>query len=198
VPSNEQLNTGSRVYVINQSRATDIHSLAVEKISNEYVRVQIHLQRYLGLRREEAIKFKPHLADHKTYIKLEASWCKGGRERTVPILSEKARYWINEAKKLAKTKQASLIPPDKNYIKARRVYDKQLQRAGVKYPHGFRHAYAHERYLQLTGRKCPACGGATASQLTVEQKLLDHHARFIISSELGHTRPQITVNYLGR
>ena len=87
---------------------------------------------------------------------------------------------------------------DNTYIQARRTYDKQLNRANVKHPHGLRHAYAQERYKDLTGWKCPACGGATLRQLTEEQRNIDREARLIISSELGHSREQITTTYLGR
>jgi len=175
-----------------------IENINLQKISNEYVKVQIHLQRYLGLRREETIKFKPHKADHGKYIVLESSWCKGGRGRKVPVLTKEARCWINKAKKIARRMNDSLIPQEKTYVMARNVYDKQLQRAGIKFPHGLRHAYAQERYNILTGWKCPACGGTVSEQLTDEQKIIDHDARLIISEELGHSREQITTNYLGK
>lgn len=198
VPSNAELGIGKRTYVLNYSRAIHIENIDLQKISNEYVKIQIHLQRYLGLRREEAIKFKPHKADHGKYIQLEPSWCKGGRGRKVPILTEEARYWINEAKKIVKHVNGSLIPQEKTYIMARHVYDKQLQRAGIQFPHGLRHAYAQERYRILTGWECPACSGPIAEQLTKEQKIIDHRVRLIISEELGHSREQITKNYLGK
>ena len=198
MPSNEGLGLGKRVYITNVNKAVELKDINLNKITNKYVKVQIHLQRYLGLRREEAIKFKPHKADCGKYIKLESSWCKGGRERTVPILSKEARYWIEEAKKLAIYKNDSLIPRNSIYIQARRTYDKQLKRANVKHPHGLRHAYAQERYKALTGWECPAKGGLTLKQLTREQREIDRNARLIISEALGHSREQITGAYLGR
>jgi hypothetical protein len=78
------------------------------------------------------------------------------------------------------------------------VYDKQVSRAGLKNLHGLRHAYAQKLYKQLTGWEAPINGGPKSRQLTPEQKQIDRQARMILSEELGHSREQITVNYLGR
>ena len=58
--------------------------------------------------------------------------------------------------------------------------------------------YAQQRYLELTGWRSPIAGGPTSKQLTPEQKQLDRQARLQVSNELGHSREQITVIYLGR
>jgi hypothetical protein len=60
------------------------------------------------------------------------------------------------------------------------------------------HHFAQERYRALTGWACPARGGPTAKQLTLEQKAVDRQARLTISNELGHGRERITSVYLGR
>ena len=64
--------------------------------------------------------------------------------------------------------------------------------------HGLRHAYAQDRYEELTGWKCPATGGPGRHSVTPEQLELDREVRFTISQELGHEREQVTVAYLGR
>jgi integrase len=199
VSSNEQLGIGQRAYVNNHiNKAIDINQVDFSNLNNQSVLVQIYLQRHLGLRREEAIKIKPYQADKGTHIELQPSWCKGGRGRIVPILTPEARYWLDEAKKLVENPKHSLIPTNKSYIQYRHHYDKQTRLAGVKGAHGLRHAYAQARYQELTGRDCPKCGGLTSKQLTPEQKALDREARLTISEALGHSRLQITVNYLGR
>ncbi|HEX4044692.1 MAG TPA: integrase domain-containing protein [Gammaproteobacteria bacterium] len=198
MPSNEELGTGKRQYSNNQPSGVDLKDVALEKISNKHIYVQIHLQQYLGLRREECIKIRPHLADQGDHLVLQPSWCKGGRGRVIPIVTPEARRWLNEAKSLAASPDKSLIPEKRSYIQHRQLYDKQLQRAGVKHPHGLRHTYAQERYLRLTGWECPKRGGFTSRQLTTIQKEKDRHARLLISQELGHAREQITVVYLGR
>ena len=68
--------------------------------------------------------------------------------------------------------------------------------AGIRNPHGLRHAYAQARYKELTGWEAPINGGSTAKQLTPEQKQKDHEARMIITESLGHSRRQIVANYL--
>ncbi len=199
VLSNEELGIGKRRYSNNQlNKAVDINSIDLTKITNPYIMVSIHLQRHLGLRREESIKFKPHQADKGNHIELQASWCKGGRARNVPVLTPEARYWLEESKKLVKHPEQSLIPEGKTYIQQRYLYDKQTRLASIKHAHGLRHAYAQERYKLLTGWDCPKCGGFTSKELSKEQKGIDYAARMTISEELGHSREQITVNYLGR
>ena len=64
--------------------------------------------------------------------------------------------------------------------------------------HGLRHAYAQERYEELTGWKCAAAGGPGSKTLTLEQREQDQDARLVISQELGHEREQVTAAYLGR
>lgn len=199
VPSNEGLGIGQRRYVNNHiNKAIDLTKIDCAKITNPNILVQIHLQYYFGLRREESSKFKPHQADKGNYIQLKSSWCKGGRARQVPILTPEARYWLEEAKKLVLDSYDSLIPRDKTYIQHRHLYDKQMQMANIKHPHGFRHAFAQTQYKILTGWECPKRGGPTYSQLTREQKRQDKAVRATISKWLGHLRTQVTVNYLGR
>jgi hypothetical protein len=79
-----------------------------------------------------------------------------------------------------------------------RIYEGQTLRAGLSQLHGLRHAYAQQRYEELTGWKAPAAGGPTSKILTPEQRDEDREARLIISKELGHEREQITAVYLGR
>ncbi len=197
VPSNEELGVGRRESVYSINKAIDISKVDFSKITDRHVVIHLHLQRYLGLRREESIKLKPYLADKGDYIELQASWCKGGRARTVRIHTKEARFWIDEAKKLVKNEQQSLIPPGLSYIQHRNAYDKQVQKAGIKHAHGLRHAYAQEQYKQLTGWDCPACGGPKSNELSQEQKETDKSARLIISELLGHSRIQIVTQYCG-
>jgi hypothetical protein len=64
--------------------------------------------------------------------------------------------------------------------------------------HGRRHAYAQERFLELTGFACPAAGGPTRAELTPAQREADYDARLVLSAALGHGREAITAAYLGR
>jgi hypothetical protein len=167
-------------------------------IHNPYLRVSLELQRLFGLRREESLKIRPHSADKNDRLELMPTWCKGGRGRVVPIRTEEQRYWLEQAKSIAGKYGNSLIPEGKSYIRQRNIYEKQTARAGLKNLHGLRHAYAQQRYKELTGWNAPINGGLKAWRYTREEKLLDYRARMILSEELGHSREQITVAYLGR
>lgn len=194
--SNDQLNLGKRHYkpIINRA----IENPDFSKISNPHVRISLELQRVFGLRREESLKIKPFLADKGEQLQLMPTWCKGGRGRFIPIQTEEQRHWLEEAKKLVGRYDASLIPEKKTYIQQRAVYEKQAYRAGLKNLHGLRHAYAQRRYFEMTNMQAPICGGLKSSELTKTQKELDFKARMSLTEELGHSREQITVNYLGR
>lgn len=195
IKSNQEIGIGRRNYLPTKNKA--IHNPNFSKITNPYIYISLQLQRVFGLRREEAIKIKPHMADKNNHIELLSSWCKGGRGRTIPIRTEEQCYWLEEAKKQAGKFGNSLIPENRKYINQRNVYDKQVQRAGLKNLHGLRHAYAQNRYKELTSWDAPIAGGTRLKQLTYEQKQIDHQARIILSEELGHSRKYITSNYLG-
>lgn len=194
IPSNQELKIGKRKYVPQFNRA--LIEPDFSKITDPYLHLSLQLQRVFGLRREEAIKIKPHLADNDRYLTLQPSWCKGGRGRNIPIFTEEQRYWLMKAKEFT-NKTDSLIPPEKTYIQQRYVYDKQVLKAGLRNLHGLRHAYAQRRYLELTGWEAPINGGPTAKELTPQMRKLDHEARMILSEELGHSRRQIVKNYCG-
>lgn len=196
VQSNQKMNIPNRIYVPSKNRA--LHNPSFDRISNDHVRVSLELQRVFGLRREESLKIRPWAADREHSLRLEDSWCKGGRGRSIPIRTDEQRYWLNQAKELVKYRDYSLIPQDKSYIQHRFVYDKQTARADLRNLHGLRHAYAQTRYKELTGWDAPLNGGPKSKELTPEQKIIDHQARMVLTEELGHSREQITVNYLGR
>ena len=106
------------------------------------------------------MKFQPSYADKGDHIKLKSSWTKGGKPRTIPIRTEHQRDVLDRARGLAGF--GSLIPPHRSYVHQLRVYEGNTTRAGLSQMHGLRHAYAQDRYEELTGRKCPAAGGSNS------------------------------------
>ena len=194
--SNEHYGIPDRRFVANESKAKDINEQQLNKIKDEHVRMSLELQRAFGLRREEAMKFVPSYADKGDYIRLKASWTKGGKPRIIPIRTEHQKDVLYRARGLAGL--GSLIPPQRSYVHQLRVYEGATTRAGLSSMHGLRHAYAQERYEELTGWQCPSTGGPDSKLLTPEQRELDREARLTISQELGHEREQITAAYLGR
>ena len=193
---NNACGIGNRRYVGEESKAKLLDEKQLEKVSDEHVRLSLRLQSAFGLRREEAIKFSPNYAIKNDHIKLKASWTKGGRMRTVPIRNDEQRQLLDAVRKLAKG--GALIPPERNYVEQRNRYDRQVRDAGIKNPHGLRHAYAQRRFEELTGWKSPLAGGPATKSLSSAQRALDKKARATISRELGHDRESIIRTYIGR
>ena len=194
--SNAYYGIPDRQFVTNTSKAKTLSAPDLEKICDPYVRMSLELQQLFGLRREEAIKFKPDCADRGDHITLKATWTKGGKQRDVPVRTHAQRDVLNRARQLVG--DGSLIQNNRNYVQQLRAYERHTANAGLSKMHGLRHAYAQRRYQELTGWQAPAAGGPVTKALSPGQKVLDRHARQQISQELGHDREQITSVYLGR
>ena len=194
IPSNAVLQIGPRPMKPIKNRA--IVNPDLSSIANPAIRISLELQRHFGLRREESLKIKPMMADHGDHLSLLGSWCKGNRPREIPIRTEEQRYWLNKAKQYVGRYDQSLIPAEQSYIRHRYVYDKALQKAGIR-SHGLRHAYAQQRYQELTGWAAPIAGGPQAKELTAEQHQQDIKARMLLTHELGHGRVAIIRQYCG-
>lgn len=192
---NALLGIADRTYVTNVSQARELNQ-KLEAIPDARIRLSLELQRTFGLRREESIKIQPAWADRGDRLVLKDTWTKGGREREIPIATDAQRAVLDRAHKQAGS--GSLIPAEQSYRQHLKRYEYQLDRAGLHKQHGLRHAYAQDRYYELTGHAAPAAGGPEATDLTPEQRAVDHQARLTISRELGHEREQITAVYLGR
>lgn len=185
-----------RQLVSTANRARTLTATELARITDPYTAVSLKLQAAFGLRRAESIKLQPSWADRGDKLVLKASWCKGGREREIPIRNAEQRHVLNEARRLAHG--GSLIPRELRFIDQLQRFKHQCSVAGIHRVHGHRHAYAQARYLEMTGWKAPSAGGPTSKVLTPTQRELDRDARLAVSRELGHEREQITAVYLGR
>lgn len=223
--SNSFLDIPSRSYVSDVSKAINLPSGSLELISDPFIKISIQLQLLFGLRREESLKFVPSWADRGDSITLKGSWCKGGQQRSIPIINQPQRDILDEARKLAGF--GSMIPSNRSYIQHLKVYESQTSRAGLHNLHGLRHKYAQERFLELTGSPSTAASNSLPSnvikdsakdndqnnldsspnnsnnpnnnsKLSPHQKLVHKQARLTISKELGHHREQVTSVYLGK
>jgi integrase len=184
--------------VARASKARDLPVDQLARVRNEHVKRSLLLQQAFGLRREESLKIQPWKADQGDYLVLKGSWTKGGRPRSIPIRTAAQRALLNEVKAFVRFESASLIPRHKNYAQHLHSYEAQCSRAGLHKMHGLRHAYAQERFFELTGFACPAAGGPTRQVLSAVQREADEDARVIISAELGHGRVAIVATYIGR
>ncbi len=193
--SNDHYGIPDRQFVTHTSKAKALNTLDLEKIPDPHVWLSLELQQAFGLRREEAIKFRPEFADRGDHIRLKASWTKGGKSRTLPIRTDAQRDLLERVRRFVGN--GSLIPADRIYVQQLRVYERLTANAGLSRMHGLRHAYAQQRYRELTGWPSPAAGGPTRKMLSPEQKMADREARQTISLELGHNRPAIVAVYCG-
>ena len=198
--SNSSYNIENRKYVDNYSnKAKNLSMERLDRLTNDFVKYSLRLQQEFGLRREEAIKFQPVFADRGEKIVLMASWCKGGREREIPITTSSQRQLLDEVHEFCrKNGVKSLIPQEKTYKQQMRTYEYQTAKVGEVKNHGLRHAYAQRRFEQLSGLTSPKNGGKTSRKLSESEKQANLKARLQVSSELGHNREEITAVYVGR
>ena len=193
--SNDHYGIPERSFVSTESKAKQVDRAALESVRDPHVRMSLELQQAFGLRREEAIKFNPSYADRGDCLILKDTWTKGGKAREIPVRNEAQREVLDRVHRLAG--RGSLIPGHRNYRQQLRIYERHTANAGLSKLHGLRHAYAQQRYEELTGWKSPAAGGPHIRSLVADQRVLDKAARRTISEELGHEREQITAVYCG-
>jgi len=194
--SNDHYGIPERCFVASESKAQQVGVADLERVRDPHVRMSLELQQVFGLRREEAIKFRPSYADRGDRLVLKDTWTKGGKAREIPMRNAAQREVVARAHRLAG--KGSLIPRDRNYREQLRVYERHTANAGLSKLHGLRHAYAQQRYEELTGWKSPAAGGPSGSALSATERSLDRQARLVVSQELGHERLAVVKVYLGR
>ena len=195
VPSNGALGIANRQYVTNEDRSKVLDPDKLALVKDPHVVMALRLEAAFGLRREEAIKFRPSRDDRGGRIRLKGSTTKGGRPREVPVRNEAQRALLDEARRLAGG--GALIPPDRSYKQQMKVYEGQTRDAGLYRMHGLRHQFAQVRYEELTGWKAPAAGGPRQRTLTGARRRIDMAARRTIAEELGHSRRGIVSVYCG-
>lgn len=194
--NNDALKIGRRQYITGKNKSINIQETDLSKITDQNVLLILRLQQAFGLRREESIKIKIHQAVQSDTLVLQGSWCKNGRARVVPIRTPEQWRVIEDCKMYVPDKHCSLIPIGKTYYQQMKKYENELSKAGISKAHGLRHAYAQQRYFELTGWQCPVKGGPSKKQLTHEQLLVDQAARKTLTGELGHERISILAIYL--
>lgn len=192
---NEALGLSPRSGTARQSKARVLVDQTLSRVTHDHVRQSLQLQAAFGLRRAEAMKIQPAWADRGDKLVLKASWTKGGRPREIPIRTPEQRAILNAARAFAGN--GSLIPPTKSYREHVNTWETQTKQAGLSKTHG-RHAYAQNRYIDLTSRKPPVLGGMRTKDLSPNLRSEDQQARLQIARELGHSRIDITNAYLGR
>lgn len=180
-----------------ESQGIDYEAVIAQVESDcKYTGMQLRLQRAFGLRSTEALSLKPHEADQGETLHVYRG-TKGGRGRVVPVRTEEQRRLLEKAKAMANRRTGLVGRYGHNLKAAQSHYYYILEKHGISRrgsgitAHGLRHAYANERFRELTGHDAPVHGGAQPARGV---ELL---ARGKITRELGHSRVNITTAYTG-
>lgn len=186
----------------NENRAYELTDEALARIDGPYaerMRLSLLLMRFFGMRRAEGIKFAPSYAirrdgDQITSLHMKASWCKGGRARVIPVVTDHQREILEACERLVGS--GSMIPPELTYKEYLSKFEYRTRAAGIDRKHSFRHAYAQRLYEDVSGLPSPHNGGVRPE--TEEEKERDHAARMEVSLQLGHNRLDVSTSYVGR
>jgi site-specific recombinase XerD len=221
--TNAEFGIANRVYVknINKAAREESYQKAVDKLSQgnidqKRMACAIQFMRLFGLRREEAIKVHPtqiNIQDNAGVTRIFINYgTKGGRDRWVPITTNKQRELLKSAVGL-RSQTGSLISGGYTERKWEPKLYREAQRVGFGQGnagsfHGLRHAYAQERLEQIAGFKPRVCFKTAEEYRThaVEKagsfekaKELEKFARNMLKSELGHgpDRDDVVSQYIG-
>jgi hypothetical protein len=157
----------------------------------------VELARELGLRSKEASVIDARSAYAEALSRgavTISEGTKGGREREVPITSERQIEALQRAAEVQGSDK-SMIPASESWkswregdLRDAREIVQQHTGGGL---HDLRAAYACERYESLTGHAAPVAGGE------IVDRDLDRAAREQIAAELGHGRIDVVSEYIG-
>ena len=213
----------NRVYVRNIDKGANeeagrnaIKKLFSGDVHQQRIACSMELMRHFGLRREEAIKFHPGKTHVQNIGGMERVFVnygtKGGRDRWVPITSEKQRELLLLATSL-RSQTGSLISggyTERSWIN--KMYW-EAQQAGFCQGntgtfHSLRHSYAQERFEQMAGFKPRVCFGSARDHAKHANEQMgswesakekERFARDMLKAELGHgpERDDVISQYVG-
>jgi hypothetical protein len=112
----------------------------------------------------------------------------------VPITDDAQRVLLAQVSALVGS--GSLIPAHLKYVDQLRRYEYACSKVGLHKPHGLRHAYAQDRYTELSGLE-PPVNREDAVVLTADEREVDTASRLAVSQELGHNRVDVVGAYIG-
>lgn len=197
-----------RNYIPKSSKAmTDSRHMAIQTDIDERIVHLLALQRTFGLRFKESCLLNPKSAlkqAQKFGLISVTVGTKGGRPRRIPCGADGLAV-LGQAITVQDGK--SMVPKSMTYIKFRQQCYTEATAKNFNF-HGERHAYAQNRYREITNAPSPLETGwghrgritKLAEQLNIpeiEAKELDREARLRIAIELGHSRMEISNAYLG-
>lgn len=176
-----------------------------------HVALQLEVVLAFGLRRKEAVMFRPGLAEVPAYA-LPANagddqryvaflrvkrGSKGGRLRYVAIRTDFQRAVLERALACAGSASGHIGIPGLSLKQALDRYSYVLRKAGVTKKmlgvtgHGLRHQFAGDVFYELAGVAPPVAGGKLSDADRMRAAYLE------VARQMGHGRPQISGAYLG-
>jgi len=191
------------------AQGIDIDSLINEVCTfDRHVGACLRLIRAFGLRRKEAIQFRPfeHVLpfaatglppDDKAadrYVRIKG---KGGRVRWLAVDSPARVAAVAFAQDQVSSQDAHMGDPARNLKRNLRRFDYVMEKFGITLRergatgHGLRHEVLMETYTGLTGVRPPVRGGGSVSAEA------DMAARRSVSALAGHARIRASGAYLG-
>lgn len=176
---------------------------------DQYVGMQLKMMWAFGIRRKEAICFKPRINDRGEFIEVGEGaviflkeGTKGGRARVADFdfMQDAAgrRAVLDEAKLMVGSEDAHLGRPNQTLVQNIKHFEYVMQKFGITKDglgvtsHGLRHQAMNDGYEELAGCPSPVRGGKC------EDKTLDDNARIRMTQNAGHIRTQITSAYYGK
>ena len=181
---------------INNTTVIQVIALVQEKLGDRAAAV-VELARSLGLRSKEASLINARAALKQALTKESVTvgyGTKGGFAREVPITSP-AQLQVLERAAAAQGGDRSMIPAGQSWRTWRestlREARKVVQERTGGGLHDLRASYACQRYQTMTGQPAP-CTGAL-----IKDRAGDLVARKLIAKELGHSRFEVTAEYVG-
>lgn len=194
------------------ARQIDIDGLIGEICQfDPHVGAAMRLVRTMGLRRKEAIMFRPHacampfegtglpLKKRRAdlYVRIK-SGSKGGRERFVPLDSAERLAAVRHAQTVVATIDGHMGHPSHNLEQALRRFNYVLEKFGVTQKalgitaHGLRHEALIEQFETQTGQAAPVRGGPNLPSDAIDP------ARQEVAELAGHARKRASNAYLGQ
>jgi len=198
MPTNRECGLKKREYSM-ENKAVQLTPAMLSKM-DERMQLINRLKREFGLREKEALKFGHKYATATPdKIQLKDTWCKNGRSREIPIVNDTQVQLLQEVGRFQKENgDYSMIPRKIKFSTYRDYVQDKSKELGFK-GHGLRHAWAHERFKQLSGMDCPIADGPRYSELGDEEKERWDYAAGVVNQELGHGKDRLdtTATYIG-
>jgi len=195
-PSNKHF--GLNVETQRENKAMVWDQSKIDKL-DERTQLVNELKYHFGAREEEALKIRPNIDIKHDRIDLKIT--KGNRPRSVPMTTPEQRDLAKRvlAFHARHPEDKSMIPAKSSYNTYRHHIQRISASMGVK-GHGYRHAWAHNRFEQLSGGIKPSiAGGPEYKSLNGEERARWDKAAKVVNLELGHGegRYDITATYIG-